>query len=720
MATPPPKAPGGRRDSAAATAALLVEIGVEELPPRGLEQLGAAFAARLTAELESAGLLAAPDYRAFATPRRLAALFSSVLRRQPAQTIIRQGPPVAAAYDARNQPTAAARGFAKSCGVALNKLTVMETSNGARLAYRATRAGKKLDAILNAALQKVTRAMPAPKRMRWGAGAAEFIRPAHWLTALHGRDTVAAKVLELTADRFTYGHRFHSKKLRLPNAELYEKFLWERGLVIADYDKRRTEITRQITRLTRSGDARAVVSEELLDEVTGLVEWPQAFRGRFDPRFLKLPREVIISVLHKHQKYFHLVDRHNKLRPEFIAVSNIKLPRAAGRPSPVQIGNERVLRARLADAEFFYNEDLKTPLPARAEQLNGILFHHKLGTLQEKTKRVVQLATHIAGQINAHMETAARAAELCKADLTTELVAEFPELQGVVGRHYANKTGEGAAVANAIEQHYWPRFAGDRIPQTRAAMSVALADRADSLVGFFTAGEIPGGDKDPFALRRAAAGIARVIIEKKLPLNVYELLAASAKIYGPAAHAKVVDVEKFFYERLPGYYLPLGYGAAAIAAVQATRPPTLANFHRRLAALHNFLRRHAAAAATLAAAHKRIAGVLKRAAANTTVNEQLFRHPAEHHLAKSLRDLELQTRDDFARHRYARGLQKLARLKQPIDEFFEHVMVLDEDANLRANRLALLNRARQLFLQVADISKLADGASAAKRKNSNV
>ncbi|MDD9812078.1 MAG: glycine--tRNA ligase subunit beta [Gammaproteobacteria bacterium] len=757
---------------------LLVEIGTEELPPRDLQKLGKAFAARFAEGLAAAGVAdgaAAGDGAAhhyFATPRRLAVLVKNVAARAPSRSIERRGPALQAAFDAAGQPTQAARGFAKSCGVEVAQLATLKTDKGEWLAYRRRESGAPLAIIVIAGLDDAVRRLPAAKRMRWGSGDAEFVRPAHWLLVLHGKRVVAAEALGLKAGRLTRGHRFHAgdAPLSIADAGDYARRLESDGRVIADFARRRRVIAAQLARLAKAAGARAPHDDELLDEVTGLVEWPRAVVGEFDRRFLKLPAEVLSACMREHQKFFPLAGARGKLLPAFIAVSNL-----AARPGArVRAGYERVLRARLADAEFFWHSDLKTPLQSRVEALKGIRFHHRLGTLHDKAQRVAAFAVHIAGRFDgavaagesaadtesgtvadagadgdtaaestvadagADGDTAAestvadagRAAWLCKADLATDMVGEFPALQGVIGRHYARQAGENPGVADAIAQHYWPRFAGDRLPQGAPAQCVALADRLDSLLGLFACGDVPSGDKDPFALRRAALGVLRILIEKRLDLDVHELLSAGAQAFGSTGAtgagvqpdaATVERVFVFLLERLPAHYAPLGFNALEVASVLACKPRRPLDFDRRLRALSRFFRNRPAAAQALAAANKRIAGILSKSAGRdgdaaagadagavetvaATVDPALFQHPAEAELARQLEARGARAAGCFSAGDYSAGLTELSRLKQPIDAFFDAVLVMEKDPRLRANRLALLRRIRALFLGVADIS----------------
>ena len=740
---------------AAHRANLLIEIGVEELPPRTLKVLADSFAASLARGLSEAGLLDdahdergddahdergddqrndnAEHYRVFATPRRLAALVRGVSAKQPERVVERRGPSLSVAFDADGKPTKAAEGFAKSCGVGVAQLHTIKNTQGEWLVSRQKIAGAKLADIVTDCLAQSIRQLPIAKRMRWGERSVEFVRPARWLLALHGDKVIKTQSLDLKADRFTRGHRFLATqkfaegKLKIPAADDYHSLLESEGKVIADFDQRRRVIQDQLEKLAITVGAHVVADDALLDLVTGMVEWPRALMGDFDRRFLKLPDEVLVSCMRDHQKYFHLTDDKGKLLPGFITVSNIQ----GKSMTRVRQGNERVLRARLADAEFFWNSDLNTPLAARTEQLKDVLFHKQLGSLHDKTVRVAKLARLVveklgAEQLGADAERAERAALLCKADLVTDMVGEFPELQGTMGRYYAKKSGEEQSVADAIEQHYWPRrrfdqYAGDKLPRSALAQSVAVADRIDSLIGIFACGEAPTGDKDRFALRRAALGVLRILIEKKLDVDLYQLLQSSRDTYQTTDHAtdhatvrpdaKTIErVFEFMLDRLKAYYQPMGYGASAILSVRACQPSRPLDFDHRLRAISRLFKNQPEVAASLAAANKRIAGIVSKVGLEQSnappYQKKLSRDHAEKKLAQQLETIGAHARSCFARDRYDQGLAELSKLKAPVDLFFDEVMVMHEDAATRANRLALLQHIRRLFLEVADISHM--------------
>ncbi|MYH89491.1 MAG: glycine--tRNA ligase subunit beta, partial [Gammaproteobacteria bacterium] len=504
-----------RRPVAARPRNLLLEIGTEELPPKSLKSLGECFAGAVHEALNEAGVgpEGGDSCRWYATPRRLAVWVGKVKPRQPDRIEERRGPSIRAAFDGHGMPTPAALGFARSCGVGVDKLGRQVTDQGEWLLFRRKVAGERIRDIVEQALEQAIRRLPIARRMRWGNGTEEFVRPVHWLLAMYGSEALKVSALGLKAGKWTYGHRFHSRgEIRIMSADRYLDTLKKQGLVIADYGERQQLIVRQVTRLARRNGGTAVLEPVLLDEVTGLVEWPQALYGEFDRRFLKVPPEVLVSSMQDHQKYFHLEDGRGRLLPGFITVSNVR----SRSPKRVRSGNERVLRARLADAEFFWLSDQKQPLESRRGALDRVLFHERLGSIGAKVERIRALALEIAGQVGANAEQVARACDLCKADLVTDLVGEFPELQGIVGGYYAAAGGEDRAVSNAIREHYKPRFAGDGLPRGRVSRCLALADRVDSLAGIFACGEVPSGDRDPYALRRAALGILRIQIEERI------------------------------------------------------------------------------------------------------------------------------------------------------------------------------------------------------------
>lgn len=682
---------------------LLVEIGTEELPPKALVKLSEAFAAGIVTGLQEAGLTAQAVYP-YATPRRLAVWLEGVPLRQPDQQVERRGPALAAAFGSDGKPSKAAEGFARSCGVDVAALEREETDKGAWLVFRQRQPGQATAALFPAVVEKALAALPIPKRMRWGSGTAEFVRPVHWVVLLAGSEVIDADILGLRSGRITYGHCFHAPEaivLRTPAD--YAVQLGEAN-VIARFSARRDMIKSKVEALAASLGGTPIMPDALLDEVTALVEWPVPVAGRFEERFLDVPQEALISTMQDNQKYFALVDANGKLMPHFITVANID----SRDVSQIAAGNERVIRPRFSDAEFFWTQDKKTSLESRREQLKKMVFQQKLGALYDKSARVAQLAAHIAEQLGADSALAVRAAELGKCDLVTSMVFEFPELQGTMGRYYAQHDGEPPEVAAALEEQYLPRFAGDALPQTATGRVLALAERLDTLVGIFGIGQKPSGTKDPFALRRAALGVLRILIEQQLPLDLAALLDKAADGLAAQLGGKPATGEVFAYmlERLHAYYQEQGMGAEWVEAVAVLKPTQPLDFDRRLKAVAAF--RALPAAASLAAANKRISNLLKKVegALPEVVNPALLQPGAEQALAAAVQQQESRVAPLFAAGDYAAALLALAELRAPVDQFFDEVMVMAEDAALRNNRLALLNRLRGLFLRVADLSVL--------------
>jgi glycyl-tRNA synthetase beta chain len=732
----------------------LVELGTEELPPTALRGLEQAFAAGIRTGLEKAGLTHG-EVVSFATPRRLAVMVKRLVARQPDQDIRRRGPPVSAAFDAAGQPMRAALAFAESCGVSVAALQKLDEGKGSFLFFIGTKPGAAVSQLLPQIVQSSLDGLPIPRRMHWGSGTAEFVRPVHWLVMLYGKDVLPARLLETDAGSQTQGHRFHAPKpIRITSPAAYERSLSERGFVLPDFVKRRDLIQAKVLDVAAALGGRALIGDALLDEVTALVEWPVPLAGRFEERFLELPREVLISTLQDHQRYFALEDEQGRLMPNFITVSNIE----SRDPAKVREGNERVVRPRLADAAFFWEQDRKQPLAARRDALDAMTFQVKLGSLGDKTRRVRALAGEIAAAGVSDRADAERAAELCKCDLLTAMVGEFPELQGIMGTYYALADGEPAEVAVAIREHYLPRGAGDDLPETHAGLAVAIADKLDTLAGIFEIGEKPTGTKDPFGLRRAAIGLLRILIEKRLDLDLRKLIglalthvradleriragkaaaanvgaggagaaagaaSAAASVPGGGNSAKAAtattddQVYDFIMERLRAYYLErptsaLPGSAPAFTtemfdAVLATKPGSPLDFDARLKALRAFL--DLPEATSLAAANKRIANILRKAGElqHGEVDVETLKDPAEVRLFDAMRPLREAVATALAQREYANALGRLAQLRPPVDAFFDQVMVMDEDPRLRANRLALLAQLHGLFIGIADLSRL--------------
>lgn len=683
---------------------LLIEIGTEELPPKALRRLSDAFADGLSRALDEAGL----EYQGiqpYAAPRRLALLIRALPVAQQDREVVRRGPALAAAFDDEGCATKAAIGFAKSCGVEVEQLDQQETPKGSWLSFRAVEKGRATAELVPDMVQRALAGLPVPKRMRWGDRDEEFVRPVHWIVLLFGDEVISASVLGIATSRETRGHRFHHPEpIALASSDEYVDVLRETGYVLVDYRARRDTVRNQVIECGEKLGGNALIDEDLLDEVCSLVEWPVAIAGQFDEAFLDVPSEALISSMQDHQKYFPVVNGEGQLLPYFITVANLE----SRDPEQIRAGNERVIRPRLSDAAFFWNQDRKNTLSSRADRLHNMVFQKKLGTLFDKQERIARLAAIIATHISGDPVHAERAARLSKCDLLTNMVYEFPELQGIMGRYYAAHDGEPDAVANAIEEHYQPRFAGDTLPQSTTGQALAMADRLDSLIGIFAIGQPPSGDKDPFALRRAALGLVRLSIEGNLDVDLEALLGQAAT--GFDADIKACDavdtVFDYVMDRLRGYYQDNGLSTDLVDAVLATRPTRLLDFDKRIRACQVF--RDLPEATTLAAANKRIANILKKTeqAIPETIDNTLLNDVAEKQLAEQLAALKPRVLELMSKGDYTPALQKLAGLRDAVDAFFDQVMVMVDDDRLRANRLALLNELGTLFLRVADLSRL--------------
>lgn len=685
--------------------ALLVEVGTEELPPKALLRLSESLQDNFRKGLDQAGLSYGKICN-YATPRRLALLIEDVPIQQPERSIDRRGPAVSAAFDADGCPTKAALGFAKSCKVNIEALDTLETPKGAWLYYKSVQQGQQTAELIPKILTDTLAALPIPKRMRWSDLDAEFVRPVHWLTLMLGNQVIEMELMGISAGRLTYGHRFHHPQpIHLPDPQAYSLLLKTQGHVLASFQERRSAILAQIHEVAMQLHGEAKVDDALLDEVTALVEWPVTLSGQFDKRYLDVPAEALISSMQGHQKFFPVFDKHNQLMPYFIVVSNIESKEI----EQVKLGNERVIRPRLADAAFFWTQDRKTSLAKRCDSLRQVVYHKKLGSLHAKTNRVADLAKIIAGMLpQANADWAYRAGQLSKADLMTEMVGEFPELQGTMGCYYAVHDQEPAEVARALDEQYMPRYAGDQLAQTPTGQVLALAERIDTLVGIFGIGMAPTGDKDPFGLRRAALGCIRIIIEKQLPLDIAALLQSAYQTYAAGqleAHTPA-QVGHFIFDRLRGYCLDHAYPHDVFEAIHAIQITQLYDFEQRARALTEFL--HDPHAHALAAANKRIHNILRKTeqAIPASVTHSLLSEASEIQLYKTLTTLEKEVTDAVLVHDYQTALLSLATLRAPVDAFFDAVMVMDEDLDLRTNRLALLKQLRGLFLQVADFSIL--------------
>ena len=685
---------------------LLIEIGTEELPPKALKRLALAFHDSVKAGLQKAELTFT-DVQWFATPRRLALLVSDLDSQQADKTVQRRGPALMAAFGEDGCATPAAIGFAKSCGVEVEDLQRLETENGAWLAFNTIEKGQATTALIPDLVQTALDQLPIPKRMRWGSLSAEFVRPVHWLVLLYGDEVIDAEILSVKAGRETRGHRFHHPgELYLSEPKAYAPLLETEGRVIADFAERREAIRAQVQEAANQLKGKAVIDEELLDEVTSMVEWPEAVTGSFEQRFLEVPPEVLITTMKTNQKYFHVVDSKGNLLPHFITVSNINSKDL----DMVRHGNEKVVRPRLVDAEFFWNQDRHIKLNERIEQLASVVFQQKLGTLHDKVQRVARLASLIAGDMQFDAPLAERAALMSKCDLMTDMVGEFPSLQGIMGRYYALHDGEDPQLAQALDEQYQPRFAGDELPASPLGQILAIADKLDTVVGIFAINQIPTGDKDPFALRRAALGVLRILIEKQLGLDLTKLLQHAADDYQSRlpkidASAVVDQCYEFIMERARAYYLESGVRPDVFDAVLAQRPGQPHDFDQRIRAVTAF--RELPEAESLSAANKRIANILKNLAkVNQHIDESLLQEAAEKALYQTLQQLTNTVTPLFARGEYQKALFELAHLRESVDRFFDDVMVMVDDDALKNNRLALLENLRQLFLQVADLSRL--------------
>ena len=711
---------------------LLVEIGTEELPPKALRTLSEAFATELAAELDGAGLArGAPA--PYATPRRLAVLVPGVPGNQPDRDVERRGPPLARAFDDNDEPTKAALGFARSVGVEVDRLVRIETGDGAWLGYRSTKPGATLASLLPGMVERALARLPVPRRMRWADRDTEFVRPVHWVVLMHGRSVIEAEILGMPSGRVTRGHRFHHPgDIVLEDAARYEAALRDRGHVVAGFEERMKTIRAQAERTADKLGGRALIDPALLEENAALVEWPVAIAGHFDPEFLDLPDAVLVATMQGHQRYFPVAGEDRALMPHFIAVSNIE----SRNPATVREGNEKVIRPRLGDAAYFFDTDRGRSLESRLEELEGVVFQRDLGSLRDKSHRVSALAGRVARAIGGSGEAVAhaeRAGLLSKCDLVTEMVGEFPELQGEMGREYARRDGEPAAVADAIGELYMPRFADDGIPGTAAGRAIAIADKLDTIAGCLSLGQAPTGDKDPFALRRAALGTLRIMIEGELDLDLDEMIEAAFECYAEqpgderggtvhtfrpgsmvdpavgAAPGTATEMRRFILDRLRAYFADRSIPTDVFNAVLAKEPARPLDFAMRVRAVEAF--RGLPEAESLSAANKRIRNILRQAEQGTidvpgAVDDALLRADAERSLSSMLDGIEPRVRTMLDAGEYTGALASLAGLRDDVDRFFDTVKVMDDDERLRGNRLALLARIGALFMETADISVL--------------
>ena len=681
----------------------LVEIGTEELPPKALKTLATSFADNVEAELNQAGL-SFDKIEWFAAPRRLAVKVLNLVTQQPSKEIEKRGPAVSAAFDAEGKPTKAAEGWARGCGITVDQAERISTDKGEWLVHRAKIEGQPTKNLLNGIVANALAKLPIPKPMRWADKTVQFIRPVHTVTMLLGDELIEGEILGVASARTIRGHRFlGEKEFEIQHADQYPQLLREKGSVVADFNERKAEILAKSQAKATALGGVADIEESLLEEVTSLVEYPNVLAAKFEERFLAVPAEALVYTMKGDQKYFPIYDKEGKLLPHFIFVSNIN----PEDPTAIIEGNEKVVRPRLTDAEFFFKTDLKQKLVDRLPRLETVLFQQQLGTLKDKTDRIEQLAGEIAKQIGADEAKAKRAGLLSKCDLMTNMVFEFTDTQGVMGMHYARHDGEDEEVAVALNEQYMPRFAGDELPKSLVASAVALADKFDTLTGIFGIGQAPKGSADPFALRRAALGALRIIVEKNLPLDLEDLVKKSAALFGDKLTNQnvVADVVDFMLGRFRAWYQDEGIAVDVIQAVLARRPTRPADFDARVRAVSHF--RTLDSAEALAAANKRVSNILAKAdAAIGEINLTACVEPAEKALAEAVLALRTEVQPLIAQGDYTAVLDKLANLRAPVDSFFDNVMVNAEDPALRQNRLAILNTLQGLFLQVADISVL--------------
>lgn len=681
----------------------LVEIGTEELPPKALKTLATSFADNVEAELNQAGLTF-DKIEWFAAPRRLAVKVLNLATQQPSKEIEKRGPAVSAAFDAEGKPTKAAEGWARGCGITVEQAERIATDKGEWLVHRAKIEGQPTKNLLNDIVANALAKLPIPKPMRWADKTVQFIRPVHTVTMLLGDELIEGEILGVASARTIRGHRFlGEKEFEIQHADQYPQLLREKGSVVADFNERKAEILAKSQAKATALGGVADIEESLLEEVTSLVEYPNVLAAKFEERFLAVPAEALVYTMKGDQKYFPIYDKNGKLLPHFIFVSNIN----PEDPTAIIEGNEKVVRPRLTDAEFFFKTDLKQKLVDRLPRLETVLFQQQLGTLKDKTDRIEQLAGEIAKQIGADEAKAKRAGLLSKCDLMTNMVFEFTDTQGVMGMHYARHDGEDEEVAVALNEQYMPRFAGDELPKSLVASAVALADKFDTLTGIFGIGQAPKGSADPFALRRAALGALRIIVEKNLPLDLDDLVKKSAALFGDKLTNQnvVADVVDFMLGRFRAWYQDEGIAVDVIQAVLARRPTRSADFDARVRAVSHF--RTLDSAEALAAANKRVSNILAKAdAAIGEINLTACVEPAEKALAEAVLALRTEVQPLIAQGDYTSVLDKLANLRAPVDSFFDNVMVNAEDPVLRQNRLAILNTLQGLFLQVADISVL--------------
>lgn len=696
---------------------LLFEIGTEELPTKAVKNLSKAFTEIFSNELIKQKL-SFQDITSFATPRRIAVLVKELQTKQEDYSFERKGPSLKAAFDKDNNFTKAAIGFAKSCGTTPDKLDKLEDNNGSYLVFKQDVIGQDACELLPEIIKHSLKQLPIPKPMRWSNHDYAFVRPVHWVLLLLGKNIVTTNIFGVETGNTTYGHRFHSSNaITINKADDYEQALYKNN-VIANFDSRLNEIKNQVNKLAETNKCKAIMPESLLEEVTSLVEWPEALLGQFSEKYLEVPQECLITSMVVNQKYFALTDKKDQLKPNFVFISNIKSKNS----NQVVNGNERVLSARLADAEFFFNKDKSTRLEERMPELAKVTYQHKLGSLLDKTSRVEKLALVIAKNLNEqnisiNTKDLARAAILAKTDLTTEMVYEFTELQGIMGKYYAKADNESDLVANSIEQHYWPKFAGDKLPESLEACILSIAEKLDTIVGIFTIGQKPTGEKDPFGLRRAALGVLRILIEKKLNLDLKALITNSLDIYAEQNNKLNLDDNKqieinnscleFCFDRLKKYYLDKKITVNLYYSVINTNTTTPYDFDRRITAVNNFL--SLPQAEQLIAANKRVKNILSKQKTNnlpSSIDNSVLNEPAEIVLNTSINQEKTSLEPLYKQKDYNNILTSLAKLQSPIDDFFDNVMVMTDNEQQKNNRLLLLKNVQSLFNNVADISEL--------------
>ncbi|MCF6777516.1 glycine--tRNA ligase subunit beta [Thiotrichales bacterium 19X7-9] len=685
---------------------LLFEIGTEELPPKALKNLAESLASSLEKQLQKNGF-GFEKVSYYASPRRLAVIIDKVQVAQKDKKITRQGPFVTAAFDKEGKPTQAALGFARSCGVEdINQLDKVDTEKGEKLAFDVVEKGKMLTDVIEAMLKQAIKSLPIPKMMRWGDYDYQFVRPVHWIVLMLGDHIIPIHLFGHKAVDVTYGHRFHAPKaITITEPKAYVESLKEQGHVLVDWDERRSMLINQANKIANKYQAKVALDEDLVEEVTAIVECPHALAIEFDEHFLRVPQEALISAMQGHQKCFPIVDFNDKLKNYCITISNID----SQYPQAVIDGNKKVITARLSDAAFFYDTDLKTPLDSHLIRLEHVTFQKALGTMADKSRRIAELAQWIADKLNENKDHAFRSGILSKTDLMTEMVYEFPELQGVMGRYYAKAHGEVDEVANALYDQYLPRFSGDELPKTVISQSVALADRLDTLVGIFGIGLKPTGEKDPFALRRQALGVLRILKEYDLKLDLKALLEKAKSLY--AVHLdnqSVLDVFDFMMERLKGIYRDEGVNPQVFESVRALNITHIGDFNRRVDAVCKFI--DLPQAQVLASLNKRVAQILQKnfnGDMSDYVNADLLSESQEQGLYDQMHQVKEQVSDLLETANYDQSLAALTELETAISQFFDHVMVMTEDEKVRVNRLALLKQLQQNLNRVADISELA-------------